>query len=79
MFSPIDSITFQIRPPEGDGTLGKCWAQMFKFGHHRVATSYNSKHAGLTNFHERDLVINMDQFVKDVTKIAEMTELVKKK
>ena len=79
MFSPIDSVAFQIRPPEGDGTLGKCWAQMFKFGHHRVATAYNPKDVGLANFHERDLVINMEQFVHDVTKIAEVTELVRKK
>ena len=44
-----------------------------------VATAYNAKDVGLANFHERDLVINMEQFVHDVTKIAEETQLVKKK
>lgn len=76
LFSPHDSILFEIRPPTGHGVVGRCWADMFRFGYHRVAVeSVNSKE--LKSFHEKNLSIDMKKFKKDVDEIVKISEIFK--
>ena len=80
MFSPHDSVLFEIRPPQGHGVVGRCWADMFRFGYHRVAVDVHGQEGQKrektmsAKFHEKDLIIDMDKFKKDVSEIAKMTE-----
>jgi len=78
MFLPKDSVFFEIRPPQGHGVVGRCWADMFKFGYHRIATEWNEGDIKLPNFQEQDLSIKMEDLINDVNKIAEITQLIKK-
>ena len=81
MFSPHDSVLFEIRPPQGHGVVGRCWADMFRLGYHRVAVDVHGQEVQediknkRSSFHEKDLIIDMDKFKKDVSEIVKMTEL----
>ena len=79
MFLPKDSVFFEIRPPKGHGVVGRCWADMFRFGYHKLETKWNEEDIKLKNFHEQDITIKMDKLISDVSKIVELTGLIKKK
>ncbi len=77
MFSPKDSVLFELRPPEGHGFVGRVWSDIFRFGYHRVPADWGDKQkiADEKTFHHKDLIINFEQFKTDVINIRKISKL----
>ena len=75
MFAPKDSVLFEIRPPLGSGFVARIWADLFRFGYHRVATDWSDKHK--PNFHEMDLVIDFERFKKEISEVVTATGFIR--
>ena len=80
MFSPRDSVLFELRPPEGHGFVGRIWSDIFRFGYHKVSAEWCEKQSddeieNFKNFHLKDLKINFEQFKKDVLNIKSKSNL----
>ena len=76
MFQPKDSVFFEIRPPVGSGIVGRSWSDLFRFGYHRIQTEFSKNETSSSeDYHQIDLVINEEEFKKDVVTAAKLSGL----
>ena len=56
--------------------MGRSWSDLFRFGYHRIQTEFSKNEtASSKDYHQIDLVINEEEFKKDVVTAAKLSGL----